>query len=157
MFLGLLLTGALINSCKKEDELATIDTFLSGKGPWELAAVYVYNFKGDTLKTDTLNTKCNLAQTFIFNDDGNCTYTNFNCLTSTATGKWSLSDDRLVLNSDIVCKDTSAAGQSRPFTRMQVVNLGRNSLVIQRNDTLSVVRNLVVRRVTQYGFIHTSR
>jgi len=160
LIMGFLFMGILVNACKKDDSGTTLNTFLTNNGPWQLASLRVLNYRGDTLRTDTLNTQCSLDQSFTFDASGLCTYRNYSCLANTATGRWRFSDDRLTLLSDIICKDTTRAGQSTPFQNVQIINLGRNSLVLQSNDTLNKAERfpkVIRRRVVQFGFIHTSR
>ncbi len=155
---ALMFASWAISSCKKENE-NTLNTFLTGNGTWRLASLRVETLHGDTSKRiDTLNTNCQYNQTFTFNSDGACNYDYFSCLDQSTQGKWNMSvGDTIFLSSDMVCKDTTKAGTSTPFARVQVVNLGRNSLVIQsvKVDVLyKTPREVLRRRVTRYGFIH---
>src|ERR1700761_220556 len=84
------------NSCKKQQQ-TTVTQQLSA-GPWQLASVQV-TYTNKLVTTDTtLNTTCNSSQVFTFNADNTCTYTNFDCLSQTSSGHWSLSADQLTLN-----------------------------------------------------------
>ncbi|WP_295773301.1 hypothetical protein [uncultured Mucilaginibacter sp.] len=174
---GIMLLGLLINSCKKEDSGSYINTLLTN-GVWRLASVRTELFHADTSKRrDTLNTNCNLLQTFTFTNDGSCSYANFHCLQQNAAGRWQLRTanttnqsnnnntnnnnlaDSVFLNADVICKDTikTNKGSSRPFLGVRITNLGENSLVIEHTRLDTVYRTPVVvqrRLVTRYGFIH---
>jgi len=155
---ALMFTGWFISSCKKENQ-NTLDTFLTGNGPWRLASLRRETLHGDTSKRiDTLNTNCQYNQTFTFNSDGTCKYDYFSCLDQSTQGPWVISStDSIILSSSMKCKDTTRAGTSTPFARVQIVNLGRNSLVLQdvKTDTFRTSPRVVLRRrVTRYGFIH---
>jgi hypothetical protein len=147
--------GLVVNSCKKDNQGTSLKTLLTGN--WQLASLRVDNFSGDSVKRDTLNTNCDTTQTFKFDGSGKCSYSSYSCLKKeTATGNWTLSDDQLVLHSDIECKDTSKVGKVKPFTDANIINLGENSLVLEVNKTIDTIRKspLVLRRsVTRYGFI----
>jgi len=148
-----LLTGMVINSCKKENQSA-IQMLFTG-GSWELASVLVFNYTGNTLvSTDTLNTNCSLSQYFTFSTNGTCTYTHFDCLQQpTAQGTWALTANQLYLQSNIVCKDTTAAGSSKPFSYASIQNLGEYSLVLYTGDIQPNYSLTQPRKVIQYGFI----
>jgi hypothetical protein len=159
IILVFMLGGWLVSSCKKTDEGSYINVFLAGGPPWQLVSQQVSYYNGDTLKrTDTLNRNCTQNQVFAFSGNGTCTYTNYSCITQSVQGTWQLTtQDSLLLKSNIVCKDTTATGTSRPFANTQVINLGQNSLVLQalRIDTLRKTPVVVLRRrVTRYAFIH---
>ncbi|QJD94936.1 hypothetical protein HH214_03090 [Mucilaginibacter robiniae] len=152
---GILLVCWLTNACKKQDEQASITTFLTGYGSWQLASLQRYNYSGDTLKTtDTLNTACMYTQTVNFNDAGTYMYNHFNCATDLKNGNWHFSTDKLVLLSATQFKvDT---GLVMPFKYARIVNLGRNSLVLQQTDTPTKYQSSTVKKYTvmRYGFIH---
>jgi hypothetical protein len=155
---ALMFTGWAISSCKKQNE-STLDTFLTGNGPWQLASLRIETLHGDTsIRFDTLNTNCQRNQTFTFDPGGTCTYNYFDCLDQITQGPWTMSvSDSVFLSSTMICKDTTKAGTSTPFARLQIINLGRNSLVFQdvKTDTLRKTPRVVLRRrVTRYGFIH---
>lgn len=155
----LMLGGWLISSCKKEDSGSYINVFLAGGREWQLASQQVNTYHGDTLKrTDTLNRTCTLNQVFNFSNDGNCSYTNYSCIGQAVRGTWQITtQDSLVLRVNILLKDTSARGSSRPFANAQIINLGQNSLVLQSTitDTFRRVPTVVLRRrITRYAFIH---
>lgn len=143
------------NSCKKNNPDATIGIFLARD--WRLASLQVSNYIGDSVRRDTLNTNCDKVQSFNFNSAGTCAYRNYDCIADDARGNWTLSNDRLTLFSDVVCKDTSSKkGTSQPFKRANILNLGQNSLVLEVNDTIDTIRLVpltVRRKVTRYGFI----
>jgi hypothetical protein len=142
-----------INSCKKTDQ-SNIPNLLTA-GVWQLASVQQTYYIGDSrIKTDTLNAKCDTTQTFIFNKDNTCTYTNFECLIQpTATGKWLLTSDKLFLSSDIVCRDTTKKGSSTPFSNVRFVNLGQYSMVIETGDIGLYYSSTQRRTIRRYGFI----
>jgi len=157
--LFIMLSGWMISSCKKTDEQASINTFLTGGRVWRLASMQVYHYNGDTLKrTDTLNTTCTRNQTFYFDTDGTCTYTNYSCLDQISAGTWKMiTQDSLRIQSNMVCNDTTRAGSSKPFHNAQIINLGQSSLVLQ-DEFISVLRTKPVlvlsRKITRYAFIH---
>jgi hypothetical protein len=149
---GLILINLLSNSCKK-DNVNNIETILSS-GAWQLSSVRITYSVGDTTKLDTaLNTLCDTTQVFTFNADKTCTYTNFNCKHQpTGSGHWAITANKLFLNSDIVCQDTTAAGKSRPFTNAKIDNAGQYSLVLLTGD----IQNYTIttkRKVVRYGFV----
>ena len=163
-----MLTGLLVNSCKKSDDTVSISALLTS-GVWRLASVRTELFHGDTSKVrDTLNTDCNRNQIFHFTGDSRCTYDYFHCLDQHTSGGWQLSSvytqnnitnlaDSVFLLVNMTCQDTSKARSSRPFARVRVMNLGQNSLVLEatKADTLYRTPIVVIRRlVTRYGFIH---
>jgi hypothetical protein len=150
--LGFVVIGLVCNSCKKTSQ-DYIQTLLTGN-QWQLASVQVFHFVGATqLATDTLNKNCNLTQVFKFNTDKTCTYTNFDCITQSVTGHWSLSSNELFLYADMTCQDTTAVKSSKPFQTVKIVNLGQYSLVLQTGDLETYYTPTQVRTVTQYGFI----
>jgi hypothetical protein len=150
--LGIVMIGLLVNSCKKTSQ-DYIQTLFTGN-QWQLASVQVIHYVGATqLTTDTLNTKCNLTQVFKFNTDKTCTYTNFDCITQSVSGHWSLSSNELFLYADMTCQDTTAAKSSKPFQTAKIVNLGQYSLVLQTGDLETYYTTTQVRTITQYGFI----
>lgn len=150
------LIGLTTHSCKKNKQ-DYIETLLPG-GQWELASIQVTHYTGAAIDTtDTLNTLCDSTQVFTFNSDNTCTYTNFDCLPQTSTGHWSLSNDKLFLSSDMVCKDTTAAKSSKPFQTAKIVNLGQYSLVLQTGDLEQFYPPDMVRVVTQYGFVRKKK
>ena len=163
-----MLTGWLISSCNKGDEVSPINTFLTDRGLWRLASLRTETLNGDTtVDRDTLNTSCRFNQTFTFNANGTCTYEYFSCIDQITQGNWELSTisspnddaliDSVILRSGMVCKDTTKVGTSQPFNKARVINLGQNSLVLEvvRTDTLRKTPVVVLRRkITTYGFIH---
>lgn len=152
--LGLVLINLLSNSCKKDTQ-GTITSILT-TGKWQLASVLVTTTDSLITKTDTLNTKCGLAQVFIFNTDKTCSYTNFDCVTQTATGHWSLSADQITLNSDMLCADTTKVGSSKPFANAQIFNAGQYSLVLQMGNYNVIPTSINKTKVIRYGFIRQS-
>jgi hypothetical protein len=150
--LGLVLINLLSNSCKKDNQ-SSIQSLLTN-GTWQLASVYQIYFVGDTVKhEDTLNTLCDTTQLFTFKSDNTCTYTNFDCLKQpVSSGHWSLSSDQLYLSSDMICKDTTATGSSKPFITAQIFNLGQFSLILRAGDVQNYTQS-TKRKVIRYGFI----
>jgi len=129
-----LLTGMVVNSCKKDNPYTIKVLFSCVK--CEFASVLVLNFTGSTqTSTDTLNTNWGLTQYFTFNTNGTCTYQNFDCVSQpTPSGTWSLTSNQLYLQSNIVCKDTTVSGSSMPFSNASIQNLGDYSLILLTGD-----------------------
>jgi len=148
-----LLVGLIINSCKKDNQ-GTIAKLLVG-GKWQLASVMQYNYIGSSLtSTDTLNTTCTSTQYFTFSSDNTCTYTNFDCLPQTsASASWALTSDQLHLQAAVVCKDTTAAGSSKPFADSQIINLGQYSMVLLTGDIQANYSLTAKRTQIQFGFV----
>jgi hypothetical protein len=173
LLLLFVVTGLVINSCKKENQ-NNLQSLLT-TGQWQLASIQVTHYIGGTQTGLVLaiDSNCSLKQFFKFNADFTCSYTNFDCLDSTmATGHWSLTQNQLFLNSDIVCKqtvasrDSTAAGSDttnltsptgivsiKPFATARVMNLGINSLVLETGDLQTFYQPNQKRTVVQYGFI----
>jgi hypothetical protein len=146
---ALLLIGMFVNSCKKSLDSDIPDVLINGA--WQLSSVRVTVNRGDTVKLDTTySIDCN--QTFTFNSDQTCTYTNFDCIDQTSKGGWELVGNRLFLVSNIVCQDTTAAGTSKPFTYCSINTLGRYSMVLLTGDFINY-NNSALRRVVRYGFV----
>ena len=160
IILAIMLGGWLVSSCKKADQTSYVNVFLAGGRPWQLASRQESLYHGDTLKrTDTLNRACALNQVFDFDNDGTCIYENFDCINQTVKGTWQISpeDQPPVLRSNMMVKDSSAAGNSQPFALTKIINLGQNSLVLESTirDTLRKKPNVVFKyTVTRYAFIH---
>ena len=149
--LGFVLMALLVNSCKKAEQ-GTIESVLTSSG-WQLASVTQTTYLGEAiLSTETLNTNCPLTQIFAFKTDNSCTYTNFECLQQNASGKWSLSEDKLILYVDMMSQDTTAAGSSKPFAATRIINLGLYSMVVETGP-VSNFSTTVPRKVRRYGFI----
>jgi hypothetical protein len=153
LLLAIILIALVVNSCKK-DNTGSIKTLFTG-GKWQLASVLAFNYIGNTeTSIDTLNDSCKLTQFFTFNTDNTCTYVNFDCITQTSTSAtYSLTPNQLFLNTNIVCKDTTAAGSSMPFANAGIINLGQYSLVLQTGDIAPNYSLTAKRRIIQYGFI----
>jgi hypothetical protein len=155
--LFLLLSGLMVtvlyNSCKKEGQSPIQGLFTSGS--WQLASILVFNYTGNILiSTDTLNTTCDSVQRFTFTGN-TCTYTNFDCIAQkSASATWTLSPNQLFLYANVVCKDTTKAGSSMPFTNAAIQNLGQFSLVLQTGDIQPNYSLTKPRRIMQYGFIN---
>jgi hypothetical protein len=155
-YLWLLLAGLLTcvaDSCKKNDS-SVIPALFSG-GRWELASVTETYFTGNTTdSTKTFNPICDSAQYFTFNTDGTCTFANFDCVSQpVAKGQWSLTTNQLFLQTNIVCKDTTKAGSSQPFSYSEIYNLGHFSLVLITGDVQPNYSLTKPRKQIQYGFI----
>ncbi|QEM08096.1 DUF5004 domain-containing protein [Mucilaginibacter rubeus] len=152
-FLFLISIALIVNSCKK-DNLSHIPGLLAGN--WQLASITVTNYVGDAqVSLDTLNQTCQDTQLFTFNADNSCSYTNFQCRSDTAKGRWSLTANKLFLISDMVCKDTTKAsgGTSKPFENTKIVTLGNYSLVLETGDVEPNYSATKKRRIMRYGFI----
>ncbi len=146
----------LFNSCKKDsnDSVAYFLTY----GTWTLASVQVFHYVGDTQgKTDTLNTTCNVKQTFTFNSNNTCTYTNYHCITQTPSGTWNIGDDNLTLSCNLSAQDTSkgATVTVKAFQTALIDNLGQYSLVLKTGDIQAAYKSNTVRTITRYGFVHS--
>ena len=154
LLLTVLIVALVINSCKKSGA-SPISALFTG-GYWELASVQVTYYTGNSAdSTITLDSACTLKQSFTFNANNTCTYTNFDCITQTsASAQWSLSSNQLFLYANVVCKDTTAAGSSKPFAYASIQNLGQFSLVLQTGDIQPNYSLTKPRRIVQYGFIN---
>jgi hypothetical protein len=155
LLLTVLIIAIVVNSCKKNSQ-SPIQQLFTG-GTWQLASVLAFNYIGNTqTSTDTLNTDtaCHATQFFTFYTNNTCTYTNFDCITQTpASAAWSLSANQLVLSANVVCKDTTAAGKSMPFSNAAILNLGQFSMILQTGDIQPNYSLTKKRRIVQYGFI----
>jgi len=146
------LIGFTTISCKKttQDYIKTLLT----DSQWQLASVQVsYNTGSLQDSLVNLDTLCNLIQTFKFNTDNTCTYTNFDCITQTATGHWALSQNELLLSTDLKTTDTVASDNSVPFRSAQIINLGQYSFIINTGDLETYYSPTQKRKITTYGFI----
>jgi hypothetical protein len=149
--LGLVLVALLVDSCKKIAQ-SSIENALTSS-PWQLASVTQTTYLGDAItSTETLNTNCSLTQIFSFKTDNSCTYTNFECVQQNASGKWSLSPDKLILYVDMNSQDTTATGISKPFATSRIINLGLYSMVVETGP-VSNFSTTVPRKIRRYGFI----
>ncbi len=148
---NIILVFFLLNSCKKATD-STITTIFTD-GSWQLASVLVTTTVKSISTVDTLNTKCDSTQVFVFNTGGTCTYTNYDCVPQKVSGQWSLSADQLTLYANITCKDTTSVGHSTPFGTAQIVNAGQYSLVLQTGNYNVVPTTTNTTKVTRYGFI----
>jgi hypothetical protein len=146
------LIGFTTISCKKmtQDYIQTLLT----DGQWQLASVQVFHYTGSLEDSVvTLDTLCNMIQTFKFNTDKTCTYNNFDCITQTATGHWALSQNELLLNTDLKTTDTVASENSVPFKSAQISNLGQYSFIINTGDLETFYSPTQKRKIIVYGFI----
>jgi len=153
LLLTVLIVALVINSCKKSGA-SPISALFTG-GYWELASVQVTYYTGNSAdSTITLDSACTLKQSFTFNANNTCTYTNFDCIQqTTAAAQWSLSSNQVFLMADVVCKDTSAAGSSMPFAYASIQTLGQFSLVLLTGDIQPNYSLTAKRKTIQYGFI----
>ena len=150
LLLAVLIIGLIVNSCKKTG-LNAIPALFTG-GTWQLASIETKNYIGNQQTKDTtINDTC--GQHFTFNADNTCTYTTFNCITQTASGTWTLTPNQLYLNADMVCKDTSAAGTSKPFINAQINNLGVYSMILYTGDIAPNYSLTQPRTIVIYGFV----
>ena len=151
----LILTGLMIavvvNSCKKSGQ-SPIQSLFTG-GQWQLASVQVTYWTGNVTDTTiTINTPC--VQDFIFNADNTCTYSNFDCITQTTPpAQWTLTGNQLFLQTNVVCKDTTAAGSSMPFSNAAIQTLGQYSLVLQTGDIQPNYSLTAPRKIITWGFV----
>jgi hypothetical protein len=155
---GFVAIGLLVNSCKKSNQ-DYIATLITGN-QWQLSSVTKTNYVGaSTISVETLDTACNLTQVFKFSADKTCTYTNFDCLTQSVKGTWSLSQDKLFLYANILCRDTitraanDTTKSSKPFGTARIVNLGQYSLILQTGDLETYYPPTQARTVYQWGFV----
>ncbi|MGN8072211.1 hypothetical protein [Mucilaginibacter sp. SG564] len=160
--LGLVIINLLCNSCKKDSD-SNIPHLLT-TGTWLLATIQVSNYVGDTQigSAINLNVGCDSTQTFTFNTNNTCTFVNFSCLAQKTTGNWSLTANRLFINSDMTCKDTTGnvnkeVKSRQPFTNAQIATLGVYSLVLQTGDVQPNYSPTSKRRIMRYGFIKQKR
>ncbi len=149
----LLITAFIINSCKKENQTSIKSLFSYGR--WELASVMVTKYTGNTIDTTyQLNTNCNLTQTFTFNSNGTCTYTNFDCISQTsAPASWALTANQLYLQTNVTCTDTVKKDNSLPFSYAQIYTLGQFSMVLITGDVAPNYSLTQPRIQYTYGFI----
>lgn len=152
LFTGLTIV-ILYNSCKKDTQ-GSIQTLFT-TGTWQLASVQVFHYIGSQqISADTLNTDCDLVQNFTFNKNNTCTYTNFDCVAQPiASGNWGLTENKLFLEANMTCKDTTAAGSSKPFANSQIINLGQYSLILQTGDIQPNYSTTKKRTIIRYGFV----
>jgi len=152
--IALVVTGTVINSCKKEEDSKNIKPLFTN-GSWQLSSVMVFNYVGSNgEKTDTLSTTCGSSQLFTFNSNGTCTYTNFNCQSTPHSGNWSLSDDGLVMFSNIILDSIPGGKNNQPFTYSKIINIGNYSMVLQTCDVATYFTATTKRKIVQFGFIH---
>ena len=151
LILSILILALLINSCKKSGQ-SPIQTLFTG-GQWQLASVQVTYYTGnETDSVVTINTPC--IQDFIFNTNNTCTYSNFDCITQTSpVAQWTLTGNELFLQTNMVCKDTTAAGSSMPFSNAGILTLGQYSLVLQTGDIQPNYSLTAKRKIIQWGFV----
>jgi hypothetical protein len=156
-FLCLIGIALIVNSCKKDNLSHIPDLFV---GNWQLASITVTNYVGDTqISLDTLNKICDKKQIFAFSADNSCGYSNFQCETDSVKGRWSLTQNKLFLVSDMVCKDSTKAsgGTSKPFENAKIVTLGNYGLVLETGDVQPNYSATKKRRVMRYGFVRQKK
>jgi hypothetical protein len=142
--------GLSTNSCKKNQQ-DYIETLLTN-GNWQLSSMQVtYATGAATDSVVSRDTVCNFTQTFKFNTDNTCSFTNYYCQQQTVSGHWSLSADKLFLNSDI--RVDSAGVKIAPFKNAQIQNLGQYSLILQTGDLETYYSATTKRIITRYGFV----
>jgi hypothetical protein len=147
---GFTLIGLMTNSCKKNNQ-DYIQTLFTG-GYWQLSNMQVTYSTGANTDSTVYQDTCNLNQVLTFNTDNTCTFANYSCKPQpTATGTWSLSTDRLFLNSNISVD--SSGVKTMPFKNAQIQNLGQYSLVLQTGDLQTYYTPTTKRIVTRYGFV----
>ena len=157
---GLVLISMVVNSCKKESQLTSIQSLFTA-GKWQLASIVITRFIGANqsppVPSDTLNTTCDSTQLFTFNTNNTCTYSNFACMPQVVTGSWSLTADAHYLLCEIACKDTLAGGVTigtvKPFIYSQIVNLGQYSMILNTGDIATYYTATTRRRIVTYGFV----
>ena len=147
---GLMVLSFMFNSCKKDKTDSLQSLFTTGK--WELGSVIEYKLLGNQeLSKDTL--ECDSSQIFKFNDDMTCSYTNMDCVATTVSGKWSLSDTRLFLFADLTYPTVTSAGTNQPFINSRISNLGDFSMVLETGDLQTYYTATERRTIRRWGFI----
>ena len=147
---GFVATGLLVNSCKKSNQDYIQSLFVGGK--WQLSSMQVTYATGAATDSVVLrDTSCSFIQTFTFNADNTCTYTNYRCSEQTSTGHWTLSTDKLFLNSNISVDSVGVT--IAPFKNAQIVTLGQYSLILQTGDLQTYYPANMKRIITRYGFV----
>ncbi|RYE29999.1 MAG: hypothetical protein EOP42_13120 [Sphingobacteriaceae bacterium] len=145
----LLLACFTFSACKKNDR-ASLTDFLTQK-PWKLALKQRLAYLNNALvKTDTLESNCQLSQTLTFNNNGNYTYQNYACANRNVSAGWSFTPDYLYLNLNSIISINSDKAQNVA----RIINLGQYSLVFDTGDinlTRKATDSVIVFR---YGFIH---
>jgi hypothetical protein len=150
--LTLVAVAIVVNSCKKQSQ-SPIQQLFSG-GYWELASITVTYYTGNTVDSTATDTVCQAGQKFTFYSNNTCNYTNYDCIAQTSTtASWSLTPNQVYLQTNIICKDTTAKGSSMPFAYAQIQNLGVYSLVLNIGDILPNYSLTQKRVIYQYGFI----
>ena len=143
-------------SCKKTNT-DTPSYFLSAGGAWTLASQQVYHYVGDSLKsTDTIN--IGLNQTFLFNSNNTCNYTNYRSIAQSSLGAWQFNNDSLTVQTTLSCKDSvnGAVVTDKPFADAEIINVGQYSLVLETGYLSSYYTTKTVRKITRYAFVHVN-
>jgi hypothetical protein len=147
---GLLFAGLCFTSCKKEKQSSVPSLFTYGT--WRLGSIQVDHYLGGTrLKPDTLD--LDSIQTFVFNKDMTCSFTNFDNKAGTVSGTWGLSDTKLYMFANITYPEVTTDGTKQPFINCQIVNLGEYSMVIQTGDLQTYYNPTDTRTIRTYGFV----
>lgn len=147
---GLLSACFFFNSCKKEKQSSVPSLFTYGV--WRLGSIQEATYLGGTQTLlDTLD--IDSVQTFKFNNDNTCSYTNFDNKAGTVSGTWSLSDTQLYMFANITYPNITTAGTKQPFINCQIVNLGEYSMVIQTGDIQTYYNPTDKRTIRTYGFV----
>jgi hypothetical protein len=147
---GLLTVCFFFNSCKKEKQSSIPGLFTYGV--WRLGSIQEAKYLGgEQTDLDTLNVKT--IQTFKFNSDQTCSYTNFDDKTGTVSGTWSLSDTQLYMFANMTFPYITTAKTNQPFINCRIVTLGEFSMVIQTGDIQNYYNPTDVRTIRTYGFV----
>ena len=152
LFLPGLIASLAFYSCKKTNQTSIHALFTGGR--WQLASVTATYYTGNSEdSTKVLTDSCSTTQFFTFRSDNTCTYQNFDCISQSPSGSWSLSPNQLFLYAEVACKDTSATHISTPFSNAQIINLGQFSMVLRTGDVQPNYSLTRKRRTIEYGFI----
>ena len=150
LLLIIIAVGLIVNSCKKTGQNA-IATLFTG-GTWKLASVETKTYIGNQQTSDTtINDTC--SQFFTFKIDNSCTYTNFNCVTQTTSGTWTLAKNQLYLYADIPLKTGVADSTANPFNNSHIKTLGQYSMVLETGDIAPNYSLTQPRTIVVYGFV----
>nr|WP_067054607.1 hypothetical protein [Mucilaginibacter sp. L294] len=147
---AVLVAGFFFNSCKKEKQSSIPSLFTYGT--WRLTSIQEATYLGGSrLTLDTI--PINTIQTFAFNDDRTCAYTNFDDKEDTVNGTWALSDTQLYLFANITFPYTTTAKTNQPFINSHIISLGEFSMVIEAGDIQTYYSPTDSRTIRTYGFV----
>ncbi|MES2060677.1 MAG: hypothetical protein V4456_02070 [Bacteroidota bacterium] len=147
---AVLIAGFFFNSCKKEKQSSIPSLFTYGE--WRLTSIQKAKYLGGSrLSLDTLD--IDSVQTFTFNKDQTCAYTNFDDKVGTVNGTWSLSDTQLYLFANITFPYVTTADTKQPFINCHIVSLGEFSMVIEAGDIQTYYNPTDNRTIRTYGFV----